>query len=213
MQQLQSWLIVQPPRVRLFACYSTFCKAYLCLYRKVGVFMKMWINGRDFNIWTSQQYFENFGGYLCWVRSFQKCFNQEFACSSWFSWEQVCLLCGLSHLHRLLVMFSWKSSSKSCCVFLRLSRSPLADPKSKGMICGLTLSSNEKDLALLYLAAVQSIAYGTRHIIEHCNAHGHKVGKYFLFQNEFPKKGRVEFLGKFIYQSCTQCAVSLFFKV
>lgn len=55
------------------------------------------------------------------------------------------------------------------------NRSPLADPKSKGMICGLTLSSNEKDLALLYLAAVQSIAYGTRHIIEHCNAHGHKI--------------------------------------
>lgn len=55
------------------------------------------------------------------------------------------------------------------------NRSPLADPKSKGMICGLTLSNSEKDLALLYLAVVQSIAYGTRHIIEHCNAHGHKI--------------------------------------
>eukprot|EP00250_Pteridium_aquilinum_P010216 c19221_g1_i1 orf=482-1351(-) len=55
------------------------------------------------------------------------------------------------------------------------NRSPLADPKSKGMICGLTLSNNERDLALLYLAAVQSIAYGTRHIIEHCNDHGHKI--------------------------------------
>ena len=40
---------------------------------------------------------------------------------------------------------------------------------------GLSLDASEEDLALLYLAAVQSIAYGTRHIVEHCNAHGLKV--------------------------------------
>lgn len=40
---------------------------------------------------------------------------------------------------------------------------------------GLTLDASEEDLALLYLAAVQSIAYGTRHIVEHCNGHGLKV--------------------------------------
>jgi len=39
----------------------------------------------------------------------------------------------------------------------------------------LTLDTSEKQLALLYLAAVQGIAYGTRHIVEHCNANGHKV--------------------------------------
>ncbi|XP_078162753.1 FGGY family of carbohydrate kinase isoform X2 [Carex rostrata] len=55
------------------------------------------------------------------------------------------------------------------------NRSPIADPKSKGMICGLTLDTSDKSLALLYLATVQSIAYGTRHIIEHCNSHGHKI--------------------------------------
>ncbi|XP_027071012.2 uncharacterized protein [Coffea arabica] len=55
------------------------------------------------------------------------------------------------------------------------NRSPIADPKSKGMLCGLTLDASEKQLALLYLATVQAIAYGTRHIVEHCNAHGHKV--------------------------------------
>ncbi|KAK7291896.1 hypothetical protein RIF29_07429 [Crotalaria pallida] len=55
------------------------------------------------------------------------------------------------------------------------NRSPIADPKSKGVIYGLTLDTSEKQLALLYLATVQGIAYGTRHIVEHCNAHGHKI--------------------------------------
>lgn len=55
------------------------------------------------------------------------------------------------------------------------NRSPLADPKSKGIICGFTLDTSEKHLALLYLATIQGIAYGTRHIVEHCNAHGHKI--------------------------------------
>ncbi|CAN1329692.1 FGGY carbohydrate kinase domain-containing protein [Linum perenne] len=55
------------------------------------------------------------------------------------------------------------------------NRSPIGDPKSKGIICGLTLDTSETQLALLYLAAVQGIAYGTRHIIEHCNSHGHKI--------------------------------------
>ncbi|XP_028775380.1 FGGY carbohydrate kinase domain-containing protein isoform X2 [Neltuma alba] len=55
------------------------------------------------------------------------------------------------------------------------NRSPIADPKSKGVVCGLTLDTSEKQLALLYLATVQGIAYGTRHIVEHCNAHGHKI--------------------------------------
>lgn len=65
-------------------------------------------------------------------------------------------------------------------------RSPLADPKSKGIICGFTLDTSEKHLALLYLATIQGIAYGTRHIVEHCNAHGHKVFIcYEEFQNEF----------------------------
>ncbi|KAL3643239.1 hypothetical protein CASFOL_014054 [Castilleja foliolosa] len=55
------------------------------------------------------------------------------------------------------------------------NRSPIADPISKGMISGLTLDTSEKQLALLYLATVQGIAYGTRHLLEHCNAHGHKI--------------------------------------
>ncbi|CAO2841736.1 unnamed protein product [Amaranthus hypochondriacus] len=55
------------------------------------------------------------------------------------------------------------------------NRSPIADPNAKGIISGLTLETSEKQLALLYLATVQGIAYGTRHIIEQCNANGHKI--------------------------------------
>lgn len=55
------------------------------------------------------------------------------------------------------------------------NRSPFADPKSRGMACGLTLDTSEKQLALLYLATLQGIAYGTRHIVEHFNAHGHRI--------------------------------------
>ncbi|OVA10240.1 Carbohydrate kinase [Macleaya cordata] len=55
------------------------------------------------------------------------------------------------------------------------NRSPIADPKAKGMVSGLTLDTSEKQLALLYLATIQGIAYGTRHIVEHCNSHGHKI--------------------------------------
>ncbi|ONM13187.1 FGGY family of carbohydrate kinase [Zea mays] len=46
---------------------------------------------------------------------------------------------------------------------------------SQRVIYGLTLDTSEKHLALLYLATIQGIAYGTRHIVEHCNAHGHKI--------------------------------------
>lgn len=51
----------------------------------------------------------------------------------------------------------------------------MADHGSRGVICGLTLELGENALARLYLAAVQSIAYQTRQIIEKMNASGHKV--------------------------------------
>ncbi|PWA92856.1 FGGY family of carbohydrate kinase [Artemisia annua] len=55
------------------------------------------------------------------------------------------------------------------------NRSPIADPNAKGIICGLNLDTSENQLALQYFATVQGLAYGTRHIIEHCNEHGHKI--------------------------------------
>ncbi|XP_062582130.1 FGGY carbohydrate kinase domain-containing protein-like [Saccostrea cucullata] len=55
------------------------------------------------------------------------------------------------------------------------NRSPLADPTLKGMICGMSLSMNVRDLAIQYLATIQALTYGTRHIIDEMKKAGHSV--------------------------------------
>jgi FGGY-family pentulose kinase len=46
------------------------------------------------------------------------------------------------------------------------NRSPRADPTLRGMVSGLTLDDSVDSLAVLYLATLQGIAHGTRHIID-----------------------------------------------
>nr|XP_056700215.1 FGGY carbohydrate kinase domain-containing protein isoform X4 [Euleptes europaea] len=60
------------------------------------------------------------------------------------------------------------------------NRSPLADLTLKGMVVGLTLSRGLDDLAVLYLATIQAIALGTRHIVETMQTAGHHVNTLFM---------------------------------
>ncbi|RZF45565.1 hypothetical protein LSTR_LSTR010966 [Laodelphax striatellus] len=53
------------------------------------------------------------------------------------------------------------------------NRSPLADPTLRGMMSGLSLSTTEEDLALRYLAVIQSLAYSTKQIIASMESAGH----------------------------------------
>jgi FGGY-family pentulose kinase len=53
------------------------------------------------------------------------------------------------------------------------NRSPRADPTLRGMVSGLSLDDSVDALALLYLATVQGIAHGTRHILDALRAEGY----------------------------------------
>ncbi len=55
------------------------------------------------------------------------------------------------------------------------NRSPRANPTLRGVVAGLTLSATADDLARQYLAAIQAVAYGTRHILEEMNQKGHAI--------------------------------------
>jgi len=55
------------------------------------------------------------------------------------------------------------------------NRSPRANPTLRGAISGLSLSFTVDELARQYLAAIQAVAYGTRHIIEEMNRKGYDV--------------------------------------
>ncbi|XP_063972729.1 FGGY carbohydrate kinase domain-containing protein isoform X2 [Diachasmimorpha longicaudata] len=55
------------------------------------------------------------------------------------------------------------------------NRSPLADPSLQGMISGLSLSSDEENLAMMYLATIQALTYGTKHILESLSNSGYSI--------------------------------------
>jgi ribulose kinase len=59
------------------------------------------------------------------------------------------------------------------------NRSPRADPTLRGMISGLSLSARVDDLAVIYLATIQAIAYGLRHILEEMDAKGYAISQIF----------------------------------
>ena len=55
------------------------------------------------------------------------------------------------------------------------NRSPLADASLTGTLTGQTLDTDVDDLARRYLATLQAVSYGTRHIVDALNANGHAV--------------------------------------
>ena len=55
------------------------------------------------------------------------------------------------------------------------NRSPRADPTLRGMISGLRLADSVESLALVYLATIQAIAHGTRHIVDTMNGSGFRI--------------------------------------
>jgi len=59
------------------------------------------------------------------------------------------------------------------------NRSPRADPSLRGMVSGLRLDDSIESLAVLYLATIQAIAHGTRHIVDAMNASGFRIRTLF----------------------------------
>jgi len=55
------------------------------------------------------------------------------------------------------------------------NRSPRADASLRGMVSGLRLADTVDHLALVYLATIQALALGTRHVIEALNARGYAI--------------------------------------
>ncbi|KAJ3124905.1 hypothetical protein HK098_000732 [Nowakowskiella sp. JEL0407] len=60
------------------------------------------------------------------------------------------------------------------------NRSPIADSHLTGMISGLTIDASEASLAVLYLAAMQALAYETKYIVDTMNEAGHQISEIVI---------------------------------
>lgn len=60
------------------------------------------------------------------------------------------------------------------------NRSPRSESDLRGMISGIGMDESLESLAIQYLATIQSIAYGTKHIIEEMNKKGFEIKKIFM---------------------------------
>ena len=60
------------------------------------------------------------------------------------------------------------------------NRSPLAEPRARGVIHGLGLDHSFDSLARLYYATAIGIALGTRHIVDALNRHAYRIDTLHL---------------------------------
>ena len=71
------------------------------------------------------------------------------------------------------------SKSRHTLPYFHGNRSPRANPLLRGIIAGLTMENSIDDLAVTYLATIQAIAYGTKHIVERMNQSGYTIQTIF----------------------------------
>lgn len=79
------------------------------------------------------------------------------------------------HLDILLKKDKFLTRNMNVLPYFHGNRSPRANPHARGCISGLTLNNTLDTYAIAYLATIQAIAYGTRHIIEEMNKKGHRI--------------------------------------
>jgi len=71
------------------------------------------------------------------------------------------------------------TKSRHILPYFHGNRSPRANPMLQGTVAGLCMENSIDDLAVTYLATIQAIAYGTKHIIERMNQSGYTIQTIF----------------------------------
>jgi FGGY-family pentulose kinase len=84
------------------------------------------------------------------------------------------------------------------------NRSPLADPKARGVISGLAMDASLDAVARLYYAGAVGIALGTRHILDRLGEHGYRIDHLHLTGGHVRNPLLVE-----LYADATGCTVVL----
>ncbi|CCM03980.1 uncharacterized protein FIBRA_06136 [Fibroporia radiculosa] len=77
---------------------------------------------------------------------------------------------------------SWTDLTKEVHFYpdLHGNRSPIADPRMRGMFTGLALDATLGDLARKYNLTMEAIALQTRHIVDEMNAQGHEITAIYM---------------------------------
>jgi len=83
------------------------------------------------------------------------------------------------NIHKNCTVSPWLTQNIHVLPYFHGNRSPRANPDLCGAISGLNLSDSLNNLAILYYATIQAIAFGTKHIIESLNSQGFNINTIF----------------------------------